>query len=124
MTPAAIHYGQAQELHAPRARVLDAAYERYPERFDRKRPSPPELATAAWINSPPRRRSLTKNDPTRLSSLTGSVPRSAGDSGLAASARPGPAQRGKRASADDRIRPRPPGRPATALATQDEFGFA
>jgi putative transposase len=52
MTPAAVHYGQASELHAVRAGVLDAAYQRHPERFVRKPPAPPELPTAAWINTP------------------------------------------------------------------------
>jgi putative transposase len=52
MTPAAVHYGQARQLHAARARVLDAAYERHPERFVRKPPAPPALPTAAWINKP------------------------------------------------------------------------
>jgi putative transposase len=52
MTPAAIHHGQAPALHAARARVLDAAYTRNPERFVRKPPAPPELPTAAWINKP------------------------------------------------------------------------
>ena len=52
MTPAAVHHGQAQQLHTARARVLDAAYQRYPERFVRKPPVPPELPTAAWINKP------------------------------------------------------------------------
>jgi len=52
MTPAAIHHGQAPALHAARARVLDAAYARNPERFVRKPPAPPELPTAAWINKP------------------------------------------------------------------------
>jgi putative transposase len=52
MTPAAIHHGQAPALHAARARVLDAAYERHPERFVRQPPAPPELPTAAWINKP------------------------------------------------------------------------
>ena len=40
MTPAAVHHGHATHLHAARARVLDTAYERYPERFVRKPPSP------------------------------------------------------------------------------------
>jgi hypothetical protein len=44
MTPAAIHFGQAPELHTARARVLDAAYDRYPERFVRKPPVPPRAA--------------------------------------------------------------------------------
>jgi putative transposase len=52
MTPAAIHYGQAEELHAARARVLEAAYARNPERFVRQTPAPPPLPTAAWINKP------------------------------------------------------------------------
>ncbi len=52
MTPAAVHYGHADQLHAARARVLDAAYARNPERFVRKPPTPPELPTAAWINKP------------------------------------------------------------------------
>ncbi len=52
MTPAAVHHGQAQQLHDARARVLEAAFARNPERFVRKRPVPPELPTAAWINKP------------------------------------------------------------------------
>ena len=52
MTPAAVHHDTAGKLHQLRARVLDAAYERYPERFVRKPPVPPELPTAAWINKP------------------------------------------------------------------------
>ena len=52
MTPAAIHFGQATELHAARASVLGAAYAAHPERFVRKPPAPPELPTAAWINKP------------------------------------------------------------------------
>jgi putative transposase len=52
MTPAAVHYGQAEQLHAARAVVLDAAYQRHPDRFVLKPPAPPELPTAAWINKP------------------------------------------------------------------------
>jgi putative transposase len=52
MTPAAVHHGQAPALHASRARVLEAAFERNPERFVRKLPVPPDLPTAAWINKP------------------------------------------------------------------------
>ncbi len=52
MTPAAVHHGQAQQMHAARATVLDAAYARNPERFVCKSPIPPELPTAAWINKP------------------------------------------------------------------------
>ena len=52
MTPAAVHHGHAKQLHAARARVLEAAYARNPERFVRRPPAPPELPTAAWINKP------------------------------------------------------------------------
>jgi putative transposase len=52
MTPAAVLHGQAQQLHAARAGVLEVAYARNPERFVRKPPVPPELPTAAWINKP------------------------------------------------------------------------
>jgi putative transposase len=52
MTPAAVHYGRAQALHAERQRVLTAAHEAKPERFVRGAPKPPTLPTAAWINKP------------------------------------------------------------------------
>jgi putative transposase len=52
MTPATVHHGQAQAVHADRARVLDAAYAATPERFVRHAPRPPALPTAAWINKP------------------------------------------------------------------------
>ncbi len=52
MTPAAVHYGRATELHTQRARVLHAAYAATPERFVRRPPTPPELSTAVWIDKP------------------------------------------------------------------------
>jgi len=52
MTPAVVHYGRAEQIHAKRADVLDAAYAANPERFVRKPPVPPALPTAAWINKP------------------------------------------------------------------------
>jgi len=52
MTPAAVHHGHATQLHADRARVLEAAYAKTPERFVRRPPTPPELPTAVWINKP------------------------------------------------------------------------
>jgi putative transposase len=52
MTPAAVHHGQAQALHAERQRVLETAYAATPERFVRRPPTPPALPTAAWINKP------------------------------------------------------------------------
>jgi putative transposase len=52
MTPASVHHGHAEQLHADRARVLDAAYAATPERFVHRPPRPPALPTAAWINKP------------------------------------------------------------------------
>jgi putative transposase len=52
MTPAAVHYGRAERLHAERARVLADAYARTPQRFVRRRPRPPALPAATWINKP------------------------------------------------------------------------
>jgi putative transposase len=52
MTPATVHHGHGEQAHAARSRVLDAAYQRYPDRFVRKPPAPPALPTAAWINKP------------------------------------------------------------------------
>jgi putative transposase len=52
MTPATVHHGQADHVHAERARVLDAAYTAHPERFVRRPPTPPPVPTAAWINKP------------------------------------------------------------------------
>ena len=52
MTPAAVHFGRATELHAPRAQILEAAYAAHPERVVRKPPTPLQLPTAAWINKP------------------------------------------------------------------------
>jgi len=52
MTPATVHYGQAEKIHEERARVLASAYSRTPERFVLGPPRPPALPTAAWINKP------------------------------------------------------------------------
>lgn len=52
MTPATVHHGHAERVHADRARVLDAAYAATPERFIRHPPRPPAAPTAAWINKP------------------------------------------------------------------------
>jgi putative transposase len=52
MTPATVHNGRAEETHARRAEVLDAAYQATPERFVRRAPTPPPVPAAAWINKP------------------------------------------------------------------------
>lgn len=51
-TPADVHCGRAVAVRTQRANVLDAAYVMHPERFVRKRPEPPALPTAVWINEP------------------------------------------------------------------------
>ena len=53
-TPASVHYGTAGEIRAQRGATLDAAYAANPARFNHRRPAPPELPTAAWINDPNR----------------------------------------------------------------------
>ena len=53
-TPASVHYGTAIEVRAQRAVTLDAAYTANPDRFRRRRPTPPALPTVAWINDPSR----------------------------------------------------------------------
>jgi putative transposase len=52
MTPATVHYGQAQAVYQQRQQVLQVAYAAHPERFVRGLPAPPELPTAVWINRP------------------------------------------------------------------------
>jgi len=52
MTPAAVHYGLAAELTRQRQIILNAAYEKHPERFVNGPPTPPKLPTAVWINPP------------------------------------------------------------------------
>ena len=52
MTPEAVHYGHAPQLHQARAEVLAGAYAAHPERFVRKPPLPKPLPTAVWINPP------------------------------------------------------------------------
>ena len=49
-TPASVHHGTAPQIRAHRARTLDAAYTANPARFRHRRPEPPRLPKAAWIN--------------------------------------------------------------------------
>jgi transposase InsO family protein len=50
-TPASVHFGTAEQIRAQRQTTLNHAYTKHPERFTR-RPRPPELPKAAWINQP------------------------------------------------------------------------
>ena len=59
MTPDQIHFGQADTIHAARQNALDAAFLSTPERFVRKRPKPPQIPKAVWIN-PPKNKEATQ----------------------------------------------------------------
>jgi len=52
MTPATVHYGQAETVRQQRQQVLRAAYAAHPERFVRGVPTPPKLPNEVWINKP------------------------------------------------------------------------
>ena len=52
LTPAMVHYGQAENFLRQRQEVLDVAYQRHPERFVRSAPKPPALPSEVWINRP------------------------------------------------------------------------
>jgi putative transposase len=74
LTPEVVHYGRAEAVLKARKEVLHAAYQKHPERFVRKEPSPQPLPEAAWINPPKEAMSagkLHKIQPTDVSkSLT------------------------------------------------------
>jgi len=63
MTPATVHHGHAEQTHAARATVLDAAYAATPERFLRRPPSPPALPGPAWINKPAEQPPAEREEP-------------------------------------------------------------
>jgi len=52
MTPNQVHYGQADQVHAARQKILDHAFHANPNRFVNKPPQPPTKPTATWINPP------------------------------------------------------------------------
>jgi putative transposase len=52
MTPAAVHYGLAENLNRSRQKVLNQAYQDHPERFVRGLPKVLDLPKAVWINPP------------------------------------------------------------------------
>jgi putative transposase len=51
-TPASVHYGTADQVRDQRRKALHAAYAANPARFGHRRPEPPQLPAAAWINQP------------------------------------------------------------------------
>ena len=67
MTPSSVHYGHAPALRSARQFTLDAAFMRQPRRFKGRRPKPPALPTAVWINPPPMETTTPeKSDPSTL----------------------------------------------------------
>jgi len=52
LTPAMVHYRQAESIVRQRKAVLDVAYQLHPERFVRSAPKPPALPNEVWINKP------------------------------------------------------------------------
>ena len=52
LTPYEVHFGQAKERREKRALVLQAAFEKNPDRFVRGLPQPPALPEQVWINKP------------------------------------------------------------------------
>lgn len=52
LTPADVHYGQGQAILGQRQLVLQAAYQRNPERFVKGLSTPAQLPVAVWINPP------------------------------------------------------------------------
>jgi len=64
MTPHSVHYDLARGIRLTRQASLDAAFAATAHRFKGRRPQPPELPTAAWINPPPKQGNVTA-DPTQ-----------------------------------------------------------
>lgn len=52
LAPGTLHYGNCELIRKKRQKVLLTAYEKHPERFVKKSPSPPEVPEAVWINPP------------------------------------------------------------------------
>jgi len=52
LTPAQVHYGEAEAILARRQATMDAAFERTPERFGHRRPKVARLPETVWINRP------------------------------------------------------------------------
>jgi len=52
LTPASVHFGQAQQVREQRQQTLQAAFALHPERFVRGLPKPQPLPEAVWINPP------------------------------------------------------------------------
>jgi putative transposase len=63
MTPAMLHYGEADNVQRSRQQVLEAAYAAHPERFVGGCPSAPRPPQAVWINPPAEQPAQEKGPP-------------------------------------------------------------
>lgn len=52
LTPASVHYGQAEAIRQQRQAVLAAAYVQHPQRFVRGEPIVKGAPDVVWINPP------------------------------------------------------------------------
>jgi putative transposase len=52
LTPASVHYGQAEAICQQRHEVMTAAYAAHPERFSKGLPIAATPPQAVWINPP------------------------------------------------------------------------
>jgi len=60
-TPASVHFDTATEIRDQPDVTLHAAYLANPVRFRHRKPEPPRLPTAAWINQPSRETLIQTN---------------------------------------------------------------
>ena len=65
LTPADVHFRRAEDVLQKRQAVLQAAYEKTPERFVKGTPHPVQLPKAVWINPPISRTTAFIEHPTR-----------------------------------------------------------
>jgi transposase InsO family protein len=52
LTPAQVHYGEAEAVFAKRQATLDAAFDQVPHQFGHRRPKVTRLPETVWINRP------------------------------------------------------------------------
>lgn len=59
LTPASVHYGEAQAVQQQRQTVMSAAYQVHPERFMRGVPTVKGVPATVWINPPKQMENLS-----------------------------------------------------------------
>jgi putative transposase len=68
LTPADVHFDRAQAVLQKRQNVLQAAYDKTPERFVKGRPHPQALPRTVWINPPKNPQAPNENENSRWKS--------------------------------------------------------